>query len=76
MPCDCTSSVSVRMVASMVLSTIPIDSVSCSRKVRCVALKRSKEASSMTALVWPSNTTGSTTMFMGAAAPRPELIWM
>ncbi len=76
MLCDCARSVSVRMVASMVLRTMPMLSVSCSRKPRCVALKRSKEASSMTALVWPSKTTGSTTMLRGAPAPRPELIWM
>ena len=32
--CDCCSRFSVRMVASMVLSTTPIDCVSCSRKVQ------------------------------------------
>ena len=29
----------------------------------------------MTALTWPSNRTGTTKMFVGAAEPRPELIW-
>ena len=72
--CDCRSRSSVRVFASIVLSTIPIDSVSCSRKVTWVSLKRSKEASSMTALTSPSKVTGRTTMLRGAASPRPELI--
>ena len=36
--------------------------VSCSRNVRCVAVNGCSDASSMTALIWPSNSTGSTTM--------------
>ncbi len=60
------------MLASMVLSTMPMLSVSWSRKVRCVSLKRLNEASSMTALTSPSKSTGSTTMLSGVASPRPE----
>ncbi len=74
-PWDCLSSSSVRLLASMVLSTMPIDSVSCSRKARCVLLKRSKEASSITALTSPSNTMGRTMMLRGVAWPRPDEIW-
>src|SRR5213075_3419087 len=37
--CDCTSRLSVRIVASIVLRTTPIDCVSCSRKLRCVGVK-------------------------------------
>ncbi len=75
-PWDCSSSSSVRVLASMVLSTIPIDSVSCSRNARWVVLNRSKEASSITALTSPSNTMGSTMMLSGVASPSPELIGM
>ncbi len=38
--CDCCSRFSVRIVASIVLSTTPIDCVSCSRNVRCVVGER------------------------------------
>ena len=48
--CDCLSRSSVRMLASIVLSTMPMISVSWSRKAWCVGLKRSNEASSSTAL--------------------------
>ncbi len=65
--CDCCSRFSVRIVASIVLSTTPIDWVSCSRKVRCVGVNGCSDDSSMTALVSPSNSTGSTTMFFGRA---------
>jgi hypothetical protein len=44
---------SVRMLASMVLSTTPMLWVNCSRNAVCVAVKGCKEASSITALVWP-----------------------
>ena len=37
--CDCTSRLSVRIVASIVLRTTPIDCVSCSRKLRFVGVK-------------------------------------
>ena len=62
------------MFASIVLSTMPIDSVSWSRKAWWVGLKRSNEASSRTALTWPSKSTGSTMMLAGAASPSPEVI--
>ena len=51
------------MLASIVLSTMPIDSVSWSRNAWCVGLKRSNEASSSTPLTCPSKRTGSTMMF-------------
>ncbi len=64
------------MLASIVLSTMPMLSVSWSRNAWCVGLNRSNEASSSTPLTWPSKTTGSTMMFCGAASPRPEEIRM
>ena len=60
------------MLASIVLSTMPMLSVSWSRNAWCVGLKRSNDASSITALTWPSNITGSTMMFCGGASPRPD----
>ena len=42
--CDCSSSSSVRIVAMIVLSTTPIVSVSCSRKVVCTSVKRREGA--------------------------------
>ncbi len=74
--CDWRSRSSVRVLAWIVLSTIPMLSVSCSRKVRWVGLKPSNEASSITALTSPSNSTGSTTMLNGTDWPRPEAMWM
>ena len=65
---------SVRVLASIVLSTSPIVSVSWSRKAWWVALKRLNEASSTTARTEPSKRIGSTMMFSGVDAPRPELI--
>ena len=63
---------SVRIVASIVLSTTPMLPVSCSRNARCEAVNSPSEASSMTALTWPSNSTGSTMMLRGRATARPE----
>ena len=51
---DCFSSSSVRMLAAIVLSTMPMLSVSWSRNERWISLKRLNEASSMTALTSPS----------------------
>jgi hypothetical protein len=62
------------MVASIELSTMPIDAVSCSRKAVCSSVNSLSEASSITALTWPSNSTGSTTMFLGGALNRPDVI--
>ena len=45
------ASPSVRIVASMVFSTMPMLSVNCERKVRCVEVNSAREASSTTALV-------------------------
>ena len=59
------------MFASIVLSTIAIVSVSWSSRVRWMSVKRWNEASSMTALTWPSKSTGRTTMFSGGASPEP-----
>ena len=62
------------MLASIVLSTMAIVSVSWSSRLRWISLKWWNEASSITALTWPSKMTGRTTMFSGGASPRPELI--
>ena len=66
----------MRMLASIVFRTMPMLSVSWSRKVRWTSLKRWKEASSTTALTFPSKRTGSTMMLAGVASPSPELILM
>ena len=73
--CDCLRSDSVVMFASMVFRTIPIDSVSWSRKSWWMVEKRSKLASSMTACTCPSKRTGRTMMLIGADSPRAELIF-
>ena len=49
-------------------------SVSCSRKVICDVVNELTEASSMTALTWFSNSTGSTTRFFGTTRNSAELI--
>ena len=54
------SSSSVRMLAVIMLNTTPMDSISCSRKVMWMALNCWNEASSITPLICPSNSTGST----------------
>ncbi len=54
-------------------TSTPIDCVSCSRNVRWVCVNAWSEASSMTAFVSPSKSTGRTTMFFGVAEPRLEL---
>ncbi|MGY3293478.1 hypothetical protein ACVWWP_006545 [Bradyrhizobium sp. LM3.6] len=53
---------------------MPIESVSCSRNVICEVVNEVSEASSITALTWPSNSTGSTTRFFGATRSSAELI--
>ena len=63
----------MRMFAAIVLSTMPIDSVSWSRKSKWLSLNVSNDASSMTALMSPSKSTGSTMMFSGRAEPVPEV---
>ena len=63
----------MRIVASIVLSTTPIDCVSCSRNARCVLVNGRSAASSITAIVSPSNSTGSTRMLFGGAAPRLDM---
>ena len=63
-------------MASIVLSTSPMLSVSWSRNAWWVGLKRLKEASSITARTEPSKRIGSTMMFSGGDSPRPELIVM
>ena len=66
----------MRMVAPIMLSTTPIDSISWSRKIWWMALNWLKEASSITAFTSPSKMTGSTMTLCGVDSPRPELIWM
>ena len=72
--CDCVSRPSVRMVASIVLKTAPMLCVSRSRNASEPALKFCSDASSMTALVSPSNRTGSTTTLTRCARPRLDSI--
>ena len=74
--CDCLSRPSVRMVAAIVFNTMPIDSISWSRKVWWVSLKSLNEASSITALTSSSNKAGRMLTLAGAAWPRPEPIRM
>ncbi len=69
--CDCFSRPSVRIVASIVFSTTPMDPVSCSRKARCGAVNSYNEASSMTALTSPSYSTGSTMTLRGWVSTSP-----
>ena len=69
--CDCLSRFSVRVFASIVLITMPIDSVSWSRNAWCAGLKRSSEASSITPRTCPSNTTGSTSTSAAPCSARP-----
>ena len=59
------------MLASIVLITMPIDSVSWSRNAWCAGLKRSSDASSSTPRTSPSKTTGSTSTSIAAFSPRP-----
>ena len=60
------------MLAAIVLSTMPIDSVSWSRNDWWVSEKRLNEASSITAFTSCSNSTGSTMMLSGGASPSAE----
>ena len=60
------------MLAAMVWSTTPIDSVSWSRKVWWISLNLENEASSITAFTWPSNSTGRMMMLAGAPEPSAE----
>ena len=48
--------------------------MSCSRKVICEVVNEPTEASSITALTWFSNSTGSTTRFCGTTRSSAELI--
>ncbi len=64
----------MRIVAAMVLSTMPTDSISWLRKDWWVSLNSPKEASSITALTSSSNSAGRMMTFAGVASPRPELI--
>ena len=70
----CLSRFSVSVLASIVLSTSPMLSVSWSRNAWWVGLKALKEASSTTARTEPSKRIGSTMMLSGGDSPRPELI--
>ena len=72
---DCSSRCSVLEFVSMVFSTIPILSVSCTRKSRCVWLNASNDASSITAFISFSNNTGRIMRLRGVASPSPEDIF-
>ena len=57
---------SVRIIASIEFNTMPIDAVSCSRNEICRFGENCRgDANSMTALIWPSNSTGSTNRLFG-----------
>ena len=53
---------------------MPMLSVSCSRNVVCSAVNCVTEASSITALTWFSNSTGSTMMLRGTTLNSAEPI--
>ena len=53
---------------------MPIESVSCSRNMVCSVVNFDTEASSMTALTWFSNSTGSTMMLRGTTLNSAEPI--
>ena len=69
--CACSSSFSVTEVASTVLSTRPMLSVSWSSSDWCAALNGANEASSITARTEPSKRIGRTMMLSGGDSPRP-----
>ncbi len=62
------------MVASMVVTTMPSDSIICSRKSSWVGVNCSKLASSMTPFTSPSKRIGATTMDSGGASPSAEVM--
>ena len=53
---------------------MPMLAVSCSRNDICRSPNEPAEASSITALTWPSNSTGKTTTLVGMALNKPERI--
>ena len=53
---------------------MPIEVVSCSRNMVCRSVNSWIEASSITALTWFSNSTGSTMMLRGVTLNSAELI--
>ena len=53
---------------------MPILAVSCSRKAISKGVKSDSEDSSITALTWLSNSTGSTMMLLGVTLSSAELI--
>ena len=61
----------MRMLDEIMFRMTPMESISWSRNVRWFALNGWNEASSMTALISPSKSTGSTTTLRGGASPRP-----
>ena len=63
------------MFAPIVDSTMPMDSISWSRKLWWVSENSPNVANSITALTSPSNRAGRTMMLSGGAEPRPEEIW-
>ena len=58
----------------MLFSTMPIESVSCSRNAICRVVNSVTDASSITALTSFSNSTGRTTMFCGTTLNSAEPI--
>ena len=56
----------------MLLTTMPMLAVSCSRNARWVGENSFSEASPSTAFIWPSKTTGKTTRLRGSAWKNTE----
>ena len=66
----------MRMFASIVFRTTPIDSESWSRNACWISLNLVNEPSSITAITVSSKRTGRTMMLVGSASPRPDVILM
>ena len=64
----------VLMLAAIVFTTMPMDSVNWSKNTWWMSENFENDASSMTAFTCPSKSTGSTMMLMGCASPRPDEI--
>ncbi len=66
----------MRVVASIVATTIPRLSISWSRNASWMGVNFWNDASSMTPLTSSSNRIGTTTIARGGDSPRPEVTWM
>ncbi len=62
----------MRALATIVLTLVPMVSISWARKSRCTGVKALKEASSMTPRTWSSTTIGRMIRLPGVVWPSPE----